>query len=122
VRRSIDRLREQKLGEGSFCKAGGPTGHAAAIPWTRDREAGHPPCHRLLRLSRPLMPDPGPVFNDAKANDDKGPQEQPEPATREDRDDFRHRRTHGRLRGARGGFFPAVSPLKWRTLALRIAF
>ena len=49
------------------------------------------------------------------------PSEQPEPAAREDRVDLRRRRTQGRLRGARGGFFPAVSPLTWRTSALRIA-
>jgi hypothetical protein len=39
VGRSIDRLREHKLGEASL-KRGGPKGQAAAIPGTRDRE--HP--------------------------------------------------------------------------------
>ena len=39
------------------------------------------------------------------------PSEQPEPATREDREDLRCRLPQGRLRGARGGFSLVVSPI-----------
>jgi len=70
---------------------------------------------------RNVLPDLGSVFNDAEANNDKGPHEQPELAAREDLVDLRHRRTHGRLFGARGGVSPAVSPLTWRTSALLMA-
>ncbi len=67
------RQKTSRRGAGRGYKAGGPKGQAAAIRGTSDREAGHPPCHWMLRLSRPLMRDPGLLFNDAKAIDDKGP-------------------------------------------------
>ncbi len=73
-------------------KRGGAKGQAATIPGTRDREAGPPRAIGYFGYFRNLMPDPGRVFNDAEASDDKGPREQQEPAAREDREDFRYRR------------------------------
>ena len=67
------------------------------------------------------MPDLGLVFNDPEANDDKGPQEQQEPAAREDRENFATDAPRGDCEAPEGGGFPAVSPLTWRTWALRIA-
>ena len=37
-----------------------------------------PPVPSVVRLLGNLMPDPGRVFNDVEASDDKGPQEQKE--------------------------------------------
>ena len=118
--RSIDRLREQKLGEASV-KFGGRRDRRRLF---LGQEIGRrdPPVPTAASANRKRSPDLGQVFNDAEASDDKGPKEQPEPAAREDRDDFRHRHTEGRLRGARGGFFSSVSSLTWRTSPLRIIF
>ncbi len=104
--RSIERLREQKLGE-AFVKRGGRRDKRQLF---MEQEIGRrdSPVPSAASANRNRSPAPGQVFNDAEASDDKGPQDQPEPASREDIDDFRHRCTHGRLRGARGGFFSAV--------------
>ena len=69
--RSIDRLREQKLGE-AYVKRGGRRDRRQLF---LGQEIGRrdPPCHRLLWLLENVMLDPGQVFNDAEANDDKGP-------------------------------------------------
>jgi len=64
----------------------------------------------------------GSVYYDVETGDDKRPRaEQREDTAREDLVDLRPRRTQGRLRGARGGFSPAISPLTWGNLALSIA-
>ena len=120
MRRSIDRFQEQKLGE-AYVKRGGRMDRRKLF---LGQEIGrrNPPVQSVASANRKRSLDPVQVFNYAEANDDKGPQEQPERDAREDRGDFRHRRTQGRLRSARGVFFPKVTPITWRTSALRIAF
>ncbi len=100
--RSIDRLWEQKLGEAYVKRGGGRRDRRQLFLGQEIGKRDPPRAIGCFGLIRAVMPDPGPVFNDAEASDDKGPHEQPELPVREDRDDFRHRRTQGRLRGARG--------------------
>jgi len=99
---------------------GGAGGTGGSYLGTRDREAG-PPVRRYLDAFRALRLTVGCVYTMSRPTTTKPRAEQREEAAREDLVDHRHRRTQGRLRGARGGFFPAVSPLTWRTSALCIA-
>ncbi len=81
---------------------------------SRDRRSGGGTPRPVVTSARCTYETPDPVgaLCDVEADDDKSTEEeQPEKAAREDRVDLRRRRTHGRLRGARGGFFPADSPL-----------
>ena len=57
------------------------------------------------------LPDPGRVFNDAAASDDRGPQEQPEIVARDNLVELRHRRTSGVIARCQRGFLSAVSPI-----------
>ena len=84
---------------------------------------GIPPPRRYLDVIQITPLDPRQRVNDVKVNDDKRPraEQQLEIVAREDLVDLRRRRTQGRLRGARGRVFLAVSPLMWRPPALRIA-
>ena len=88
---------------------------------TRDREAG-PPVLRYLDPFRYLSLTLGCVYTMSRHSTTKPhAKQQAEIVAKEDLVDLRHRRTQRRLRGARGCFSPSVSPLTWRTSALRIA-
>ena len=99
----------------------GAEGTGGSYPRVRVREAG-PPVHRYLDAIRHTDLTMGTVYTISRYTMTTRPRaEQREEAAREDLLDLCHRRAQGRLRGARGAFFPAVSPLTWRTSALRIA-
>ncbi len=61
----------------SFCEAGG---RRERLHLFRDHSSGSqtPPSHRCFVKFRIVLPDPGHVFNDFEANDDKIPHKQPE--------------------------------------------
>ena len=89
---------------------GGAEGTGGSYRGPRDREAGPSPHRRCLHVFRPLRLTLGSVHYDVETGDDKRPRvEQREEVAREDLVDPRRRRSQGRLRGAIGGFLPAVS-------------
>ena len=74
----------------SFCKAGGPKGQAAAIPGTRDREAGPPrPIDAIYSVPTEM------ICTMVEAATTSMLQEQPEGAARPDRVDLRRRDSSG---------------------------
>ena len=88
MERSIDRLWERKPG-GAFVKRGGRRGRRQLF---MGQEIGRRDTLRAIGCFgsfKNVLPDPGPMFNDAEASGDKGPQEQQEPAAREDLVDLR---------------------------------
>ena len=92
------------------------------LSWTQSSGSG-PPVHRSLDAFRHTGLTMCTVYMMSRYTMTTRPRaEQREEAARKDLVDLRRRRTQGRLRGAIGGFLPAVSPLPWRTSALRRAF
>ena len=69
--RSIDRLREQNLGE-AFVKRGGRRDRRQLF-LGQDIGRRDPPVPSAASANRNRSPDPWQVFNDAEVSDDKGP-------------------------------------------------
>ena len=89
----------------------GAKGTGAAIPGTRDREAGPPPIHRHGASDQVSAPER--KEDDTEVGDDKSPQWQPEGAARTEPSDRELRGTPwASARSERGGVSPSGFPLQ----------
>jgi hypothetical protein len=103
----------------SFCERGSRRDRKQLF-WEKSSEGGAPRSSSDI-IARKFLFDPGQRLRDGEAGDDKQASGAAGASCKGGSWRFRHRRAQGRLRGARGGFFPAVSPRTWRTSDLRIA-